>query len=98
MVQLRLSGELDIAAAAQLRQQLRDALADTGGGGCLLVDLTHLEFLDCSALSVLLDAARSAAPRHIELQLTGERGSVARLLQLTQARRVIARIWARSSN
>jgi anti-anti-sigma factor len=98
VVRVRLFGELDLAQVAGLRRQVDAALARTGDGGCLVIDLAEVEFMDCSALGVLIRASNEAIRRSIEVQIVGETGSVARLLQVTEARRIFAAIWSKGSN
>jgi anti-anti-sigma factor len=98
MVRLRLSGELDLAGTADLQRLVDAGLARTGAGGCLVLDLAGVEFMDCSALGVLIRASKDAAASRIEVRVAGETGAVARLLQVTQARLILAAIWSSASN
>jgi anti-anti-sigma factor len=51
---LRLSGELDLRSAAALQETIRGAEESTADQ--IVIDLTHLEFMDLTGLSVLLAA------------------------------------------
>jgi len=51
----KLSGELDMASA----DELRTALAGWDGAGALLLDVTELRFMDSSGLRVLLEIVGS---------------------------------------
>lgn len=52
----KLSGELDLASARELRQVL---LFDAAARGTLRLDLSELTFMDSSGLSAILDHARA---------------------------------------
>jgi anti-anti-sigma factor len=60
---VRAYGELDLCSAAEFREDLAAGLAgaDAGVPPRLVVDLTGVTFLDCSALRELCGAARRAA-------------------------------------
>ena len=62
-----LNGEIDVATAPQLRSDLKRALDAEGAN--LLVDCTHLTFIDSSGIAVLLEAnaALEAEGRHMLL-------------------------------
>jgi anti-anti-sigma factor len=48
------SGELDLASADKLEEAIR--VAEKATAGAIVVDLTHLRFMDCRGLNVLLRA------------------------------------------
>ncbi len=77
-VTIALRGECDLAAAPELRQVLEPA----SRAGAVLLDLSELTFLDCSALTVLLDAARHRAQVGDRLVLRDVQPPVERLLTL----------------
>lgn len=56
-----ISGEIDIASASQLRNQLLGVMRRHGAR--LALDLTGVTFMDCSGINVLLAVGRRA---HIE--------------------------------
>ena len=56
---MRLTGELDLHNAEQLREGLARALADNPER--LVVDLERVEFIDSTALGVLVEARRRLA-------------------------------------
>jgi anti-sigma B factor antagonist len=77
---LSVSGEIDIASAAALRQAIEQAV--DGGNRGLVMDLDGVSFMDSSGLNVLAGAAKrmgpgcfrvAGAPRHIRkvLEITG---------------------------
>jgi anti-sigma B factor antagonist len=51
---VKLGGELDLYNAPQVRQALTDACADAPGR--VVVDLSEVEFVDSTALGVLIEA------------------------------------------
>lgn len=57
-VVVRLAGDLDLYNAEQVRAALNGAL--DGSPARLVVDVTEVEFLDSTALGVLIDAHRRA--------------------------------------
>jgi stage II sporulation protein AA (anti-sigma F factor antagonist) len=78
---LVLHGELDVAYAPELRQEL-GALA--GDGRKLILDLRRLDFIDSSGIAVLLDAARDARRDGWDLGIIrGGSPEVERVLSLT---------------
>ena len=78
---LQLSGELDIAAAPTLEEQLASVFAD--GPNMLVVDLRRLEFIDSTGLSVLVKANQRAEDGGLRFGLAGGGTQVRRLLSLT---------------
>lgn len=98
VVRLALCGELDIASRDELELALDAALSWTDDGGSLLVELDEVEFMDCSALGVVVHAATTAASRQVTVELTGDRGEVSRLLCLSGARRTMGEVRARSGD
>ncbi|MFB7468780.1 STAS domain-containing protein [Streptomyces sp. NPDC056224] len=81
-VVLELSGELDHDTAQPLREALDAAVTQ---GGRLVVDLSGLGFCDSTGLNVLLHSRLSAQEAGGSLELTGLRGSVARMFHITGA-------------
>ena len=77
-------GELDLANAPELEAHLREA-ADRGEG-TVLVDLSECQFMDSSALKVLV-AARDASGGRVSL--VAPHAVVKKLLELTQLDRVL---------
>jgi stage II sporulation protein AA (anti-sigma F factor antagonist) len=75
---LRLEGELDLAAAPELRRRF-----DTVGSA-VVVDLEHVTFIDSAVLKELLRARAELAERGARLVLAGVPAPVRRLLDLTR--------------
>jgi serine/threonine-protein kinase RsbW len=65
----RLSGDLDFRAVDSARAAL--LLALERARGVLVIDLSAVDFIDSSGLSVLTEAARNAARRTIRIRLRG---------------------------
>ena len=72
------AGELDLHTAGELRE----ALASLNGGR-VIVDLREVMFVDSTALSVLLSAAKQRAAKQLELDLVLDRGDVRRVFEIT---------------
>jgi anti-sigma B factor antagonist len=76
-----LSGSLDIATSPTLRAALMDA-ADRNEHE-IVVDLTHLEFLDSTGLGALIGAHKRAAEHSGSVRLVAQEGQILRLLRIT---------------
>ncbi|HEY9085500.1 MAG TPA: STAS domain-containing protein [Candidatus Tyrphobacter sp.] len=85
---LNLSGSLDVATCGKVREALAQATQE----GChdLIVDLSHLEFLDSTGLGALIGAHRRAAEHGGQVRLVVTEGTIARLLNITGLVRVFA--------
>jgi anti-anti-sigma factor len=77
----RLSGELDLATAAELINALHPLLRP---GAEIRLELSHLAFIDSSGLRALVTVAKSLLPDG-RLILSGSSGPVANLFQLVRA-------------
>jgi anti-anti-sigma factor len=75
---LQLEGELDLAAAPELRRRLEEA------GGVVVIDLSRVTFIDSAVLKELLRARMEMAERGGRLVLAGVPRPVRRLLDLTR--------------
>jgi anti-anti-sigma factor len=78
---LRLQGELDLCSKDYLCRAITSALKRHPR--ILVVDLSALEFMDCSGLSVLVWAHKSLAAQQGRLLITGSTPIVRRLMHLT---------------
>jgi anti-sigma B factor antagonist len=87
-VRVRLRGELDISTVPLLEQRLREAR--DGGGRTLVVDLSELEFMDSTGLTLLVRWARGAARDGYDLALVRGEARVHRLFELTALDSVFA--------
>jgi anti-sigma B factor antagonist len=78
---LAASGELDLAAAASLEEELDRALGSDSDR--IVIDLRGLDFIDSTGLSVLVRAHQRAQESGRELGLVNPGAQVERLLTLT---------------
>jgi len=78
---LALSGEMDLAVAPWLHEQL-DALF-VGGAGSIAVDLTEATFLDSTALGVLVGALNRCQELGGQLHLIVTEPQILRVLTIT---------------
>ncbi len=74
---LRLSGDLDVTNAAQVRSAI-DAVVSSGTER-LIFDLADLQFMDSSGIAMLVSVAREGR----EVQLRNPSAIVRRLIELT---------------
>lgn len=86
VVVVEVVGDLDLGSVARVRETLHDALSVHPER--LVVDLSQCEFVDASALAMLLDVHRRAWRGGGVLTLRGCSSRVLRLLSLTGLRRV----------
>lgn len=80
---LALAGELDLNAAPDLREAFLAALEDGRSSGPVLVDMTELQFLDSTIISVLLSAVQRAQQQDRQVRLVAVPPHVARILGVT---------------
>jgi anti-sigma B factor antagonist len=78
---VRPRGELDLAGAGPLDAELRRV--ETTDAQAILLDLTGIEFMDCSGIRVLVDADRRSKSDGERLRLTRGVGQVDRVMRLT---------------
>jgi anti-sigma B factor antagonist len=81
-VVVRLAGDLDLATAREVTAALEDATARIAGER-LVLDMTHVGFIDSTGLRVLL---RAATPLDRPMVLVAPSGPVCRILDLTRLR------------
>jgi anti-anti-sigma factor len=83
VVVARVSGELDIAAAQGLGDQIHEAVPTSAR--LLVVDFLGLEFIDSSGIAMLFGLARRLGSRRQELRVVARpSGPVARVLELVE--------------
>ncbi len=82
----RLFGSLDVATSARMKQAFAQATAD--GRQDVVVDLTHVEFLDSTGLGALVGAHRRAMEAGGRVGLIVKEGPISRLLAITGLSRV----------
>ena len=78
-IQIGVEGELDLSTAPQLRDQLMAAIDDKG----VWVNLAKCSFMDSTGLRVIIEAARRAAERNVELGIVGLREQPKQLFEIT---------------
>ncbi len=79
-VVLCLHGELDLASAPLLQQEIESAGADAG---MIVLDLKELQFIDSTGLRIVLAANERSQERGQEFALTRGSQQVQRLLSIT---------------
>jgi anti-sigma B factor antagonist len=78
---INVSGEIHVSTAPSFREQLTGVIES--GGTALVLDLTGVEFIDSTGLSVLLSGLRLVSQRHGHLALVCSNPTVMRLFQIT---------------
>jgi anti-anti-sigma factor len=84
---LEFGGEIDIAAAAAIAPQL-DAVT-AGPEPQVVIDLTRVEFFDCSGLRLLYRARRRVTDREGRIRLVCTHPLTLRVLRLTGLARLL---------
>ena len=77
-----LSGEIDLYTAPRLQNQLAQAL-NTEHAVRLVVDMSGVDFCDSTGMNVLLAAQRLAREHGGNVELSGPRPAVKKILQVT---------------
>ena len=80
-------GELDLHTAELLREKLSDVLEL--GGRRVLLDLTGVSFMDSTAMSVLVAAAKALRSSSGQLVLVADDPRVTRVIEITGLGRVL---------
>ncbi len=81
-----LTGELDIAVAEQTGRKIGASVPSSARG--VVVDMTELEFMDSSGVSMLFGLARQVGSHRQELRVVAPAGRpVARVLQIVEFER-----------
>jgi anti-anti-sigma factor len=81
-----LTGELDIAVAEQTGRKIGASVPSSARG--LVVDMTGLEFMDSSGVSMLFGLARQVGSHRQELRVVAPAGRpVARVLEIVEFER-----------
>ncbi len=86
LVVLELTGELDLAVAADLRASLAEATARPGT--TIVLDFNKVGFLDSSAIAVIVAAAKRATAEHGRLLAVNVSGLTGRVMALTGVRQI----------
>ncbi|MFD3663737.1 STAS domain-containing protein [Streptomyces sp. NPDC058659] len=80
---VRVSGDLDIHHAEEVRFALRSAIDGAPPGTEVTIDLTYSSFCDSSGLEALLDARRWATDSGRTVRLGAPSHQILRLMDLT---------------
>ncbi len=75
-------GEIHVSTAQEFSRRLEEAIAH--GAPALVLDLTGVEFIDSTGLSVLLNGQRSVTLRGGRLALAVSNPTVLRLFEITR--------------
>jgi anti-sigma B factor antagonist len=78
---VNVSGEIHVSTAPSFRERLNEIIES--GGSMLVLDLSAVEFIDSTGLSVLLNGLRLVSQRHGRLALVCTNPTVMRLFQIT---------------
>lgn len=78
---IRIVGEIHVSTAPELRERLDEAV--DGGRTALVLDMTGVEFIDSTGLSVLLGGLRRVTAAHGRLALVCANPTVLRLFHIT---------------
>jgi anti-sigma B factor antagonist len=84
----RLRGSLDLETSPSLRAALLEAANE--GKHDIIVDLSHLEFLDSTGLGAIIGAHRRALENGGRVRLIVNEGPIQRLLTITGLMRTLA--------
>jgi anti-anti-sigma factor len=86
VVVARLTGELDISGADTVGRRIAEAVPSSARG--VVVDMSELEFIDSSGISMLFALARRVGSRRQELRVVAPAGKpVARVLDIVEFER-----------
>ncbi|MFD6229236.1 STAS domain-containing protein [Streptomyces sp. NPDC060232] len=80
---VRVSGDMDLDHAGELRETLAAALSQAPEGADITVDLRNSSFCDSTGLNTLLNARRQGARTGHVLRLAAPSHQLLRLLELT---------------
>ena len=83
IVVVRATGEVDRDTADELSTALTGAVARSGPGGTVEVDLSGVSFLDSSGVGALLTGHQSADRSAVEFRVRDPQVTVRRVLEIT---------------
>ena len=78
---VRASGDIDVATAPRLREQLVNVIA--GGQARVVLDLDGVDFLDSTGLGVIVSALKRTRTHGGDLRVVCNRDPIRRLFELT---------------
>jgi anti-sigma B factor antagonist len=79
---IRVRGEIHVSTAAEFAQRLDDAMSQDAEA--IVLDLTEVEFIDSTGLTVLLNGQRNVTLRGGRLALALSNPTVLRLFEITR--------------
>jgi anti-sigma B factor antagonist len=79
---VNVSGEIHVSTAPSFREQLTEVIEN--GGTALVLDLSGVEFIDSTGLSVLLNGLRRLHQLNGRMALVADNPTVLRLFQITR--------------
>jgi len=91
---IRVEGEVDVYTSPRLKQEIMDELA--AGRTRLIVDLNAVEYLDSTALGVLIGGLKRARERGGDLQLICDNVRILRIFEITGLTRIFQIYRSRS--
>lgn len=78
---------LDAAVVVQFKDKIRKVTA--GGNGCLILDMTKVDFMDSSGLGAIVSVMKHIGPER-KLVIAGLSATVAKVFKLTRMEKVFS--------
>ena len=88
---VRLSGELDHSAAADIRREV-DALIDDSGTRRLIFDLDGLQFMDSSGIGLMIGRYKRMARRGGSIAVRGSNARIDKIFQMAGLYQLVERL------
>jgi anti-sigma B factor antagonist len=88
LIELALSGEIDLASVPAIRDRVSARLADSDAG--IVIDLTEVTFIDSSGIGALITCQRMATAAARTYRVVNAQGRVADVLDLTGVMQLLA--------
>jgi anti-sigma B factor antagonist len=85
---LNVAGDIDVYSAPQLRAALAEVIGGDATG--VVLDLEGTDFIDSSALGVLVGANKQLESRHATLKLVCTKPHLLKVFEITKLSQVIA--------
>jgi anti-sigma B factor antagonist len=79
---VQVGGDIDLSTVEQLQRQITAAV-DTDEASSVVIDLSHVAFMDSTGINALLKGRRLADDRGKKYQIAGASGLVRHVLDLT---------------
>ncbi len=84
---LNVSGDIDVYSAPELRDALAHLIKDASGG--IVLDLSGTDFIDSSALGVLVSARKQLEGNPVTLKLVCTKPHLLRVFEITRLNEII---------